>query len=242
MVFSSFSADCGYFSLKRNVLFNVPININFSFSNKPTNGFSNFYDKFTSYIRILTGPAISKDNSITANPFNPIAVKENESVFKYIDSNSSRAGIDSVNKKLQSQKIAIIGLGGTGSYILDLISKSSVEEIHLFDADVLLNHNAFRSPGAVSLDSLKSKPKKVEYYKELYSNLRNGIYANNVFIDKDKLALLKDFDYVFLCLDENEIRFLCSNYLSSNKPDLIIGTIVFLLVTQGAFRILKLSK
>ena len=32
------------------------------------------------------------------------------------------------------------------------------------------------------------------------------------------------------------------NWLSSDKPDLIIGTIVFVLVIQGAFRILKLSK
>ncbi|QTE23247.1 cation transporter [Polaribacter cellanae] len=32
------------------------------------------------------------------------------------------------------------------------------------------------------------------------------------------------------------------NYLNTNKPDLIIGTIVFILVVQGAFRILKLSK
>ncbi|RYM33588.1 cation diffusion facilitator family transporter [Brumimicrobium glaciale] len=32
------------------------------------------------------------------------------------------------------------------------------------------------------------------------------------------------------------------NWLGSNKPDLIIGTIVFALVIQGAFRILKLSK
>lgn len=32
------------------------------------------------------------------------------------------------------------------------------------------------------------------------------------------------------------------NVLNSNKPDLIIGTIVFILVTQGAFRILKLGK
>jgi Co/Zn/Cd efflux system component len=30
--------------------------------------------------------------------------------------------------------------------------------------------------------------------------------------------------------------------LNSNLPDLIIGTIVFVLVVQGAFRILKLSK
>jgi len=32
------------------------------------------------------------------------------------------------------------------------------------------------------------------------------------------------------------------NWLNSNKPDLIIGIIVFVLVIQGAFRILKLSK
>ena len=32
------------------------------------------------------------------------------------------------------------------------------------------------------------------------------------------------------------------NILDSNKPDLIIGTIVFTLVIQGAFRILKLGK
>ena len=32
------------------------------------------------------------------------------------------------------------------------------------------------------------------------------------------------------------------NWLNSNKPDLIIGAIVFVLVIQGAFRILKLGK
>ncbi len=32
------------------------------------------------------------------------------------------------------------------------------------------------------------------------------------------------------------------NWLNSNNPDLIIGTIVFVLVIQGALRILKLGK
>lgn len=32
------------------------------------------------------------------------------------------------------------------------------------------------------------------------------------------------------------------NWLNSNKPDLVIGTIVFVVVIQGAFRILKLGK
>ena len=32
------------------------------------------------------------------------------------------------------------------------------------------------------------------------------------------------------------------NWLNSNKPDLIIGTVVFVLVIQGAIRILKLGR
>lgn len=32
------------------------------------------------------------------------------------------------------------------------------------------------------------------------------------------------------------------NWLNSSRPDLIIGTIVFLLVIQGAIRILRLGK
>ena len=32
------------------------------------------------------------------------------------------------------------------------------------------------------------------------------------------------------------------NVLNSNKPDLIIGTIVFIIVIRGAMRILKLSR
>lgn len=38
------------------------------------------------------------------------------------------------------------------------------------------------------------------------------------------------------------IAALLVNWLRSSKPDLIVGTIVFVLVIQGAFRILKLSK
>ena len=53
-------------------------------------------------------------------------VTEEESVFQYIDTNSSRAGIDNCNRKMLDKKIAIIGLGGTGAYILDLVSKTNI--------------------------------------------------------------------------------------------------------------------
>lgn len=73
-----------------------------------------------------------------------IADSANETVFQYIDTNSSRANIEMINMKLERQKIAIIGLGGTGAYILDMVAKTPVKEIHLFDGDSFDQHNAFR--------------------------------------------------------------------------------------------------
>jgi tRNA A37 threonylcarbamoyladenosine dehydratase len=46
---------------------------------------------------------------------------------------ASRAGITAISARLSMFRIAIVGLGGTGSYVLDLVAKSAVREIHLFD-------------------------------------------------------------------------------------------------------------
>lgn len=54
-----------------------------------------------------------------------------------------RANINFINDKFKGMRIGIIGLGGTGSY-LDLVAKTPVDEILLFDDDEFLLHNAFR--------------------------------------------------------------------------------------------------
>lgn len=130
-------------------------------------------------------------------------------IFKYPDTNSSRAGIEFLNRKFDTQKIAIIGLGGTGSYILDQIAKTPVQEIHIYDADVFQLHNAFRSPGAVSSEKLEIENgiKKVDYYYEIYSNMHTGIKAHTKYITLDNIDELKDFNYVFICIDKNEVRY-----------------------------------
>ena len=71
-------------------------------------------------------------------------------MFLYEDTASSRADIVTINSKLKSLRIGIVGLGGTGSYVLDFVAKTPVKEIHLFDGDTFDQHNAFRAPGAAS--------------------------------------------------------------------------------------------
>jgi hypothetical protein len=147
-------------------------------------------------------------------------------VFKYPDTNSSRAGITALNLKFEGQKIAIIGVGGTGSYILDLISKTHIAEIHLYDPDVFQVHNAFRAPGACGVDTFPNDGKllKVDYYTEIYSQLRNGIIPHPVYVDNENIAEFSKYDFVFISVDKNKVRSeIITALIKLNVPFIDVG-------------------
>jgi hypothetical protein len=178
------------------------------FSSKPIPGgiYKDYYEKMTAYVAILESYARAIDPSVTAKTFPVIPVDDDESVFKYLDTASSRAQISLVTKKLELAKVGLVGLGGTGSYILDLVAKAPVKEIHLFDGDDFQNHNAFRTPGAASIEELNAKPKKVAYLMELYSKLRRGLFAHPYYMDSSNVGELQGMDFVFLSIDPGEAK------------------------------------
>ena len=180
--------------------------MNHTFSNKPPNGYDNYYHKVTRYAEIISAPAKSLDKTVTAQTFKVLECSEDESMFLYTDSNSSRANISQLNEKFKGQRIGIIGLGGTGSYVLDLIAKTPVDEILLFDGDEFLQHNAFRSPGAASVETLNKRLKKVDYYTSIYSQMRRGIKTFPEKITDFNIGLLEGLSYVFVCIDSNSAR------------------------------------
>jgi hypothetical protein len=183
------------------------ITVDHSFSAKPTSGYyEDYYSKITTYVAILSGRAQAVDPDATAKTFPVVEPGEEESVFNYIDTASSRAAINVATKKLELGKIAIIGLGGTGSYVLDLVAKTPVKEIHLFDGDKYLQHNAFRSPGAPLIDELRGKPYKATYFARQYSNMHRGIIVHEAYIDNTNVGQLQGTDFVFLCLDHGKAK------------------------------------
>lgn len=198
--------------------------VDHSFSNKPQTGYSDYYAKITRYAEIISAAAQSLYPGITPKTFKVIPDKESTSVFHYIDTNSSRAGINEINDKLSLLKIGIIGLGGTGAYILDLVAKTPVAEIHIFDADDFLQHNAFRCPGAVTEEQLQTRRKKVDYYNDVYSGFRKGIVAHAHYVNNDNLHLLDNLTFVFICVDSNVSRKLIIDYLNvKNIPFIDVG-------------------
>lgn len=175
-----------------------------SFSNKPPEGYADYHAKMTRYIAILSAPARALDPTATAQTFKPIAEDEADSPFVYLDTNTSRAHLGVVTGKLAGLRIAIVGVGGTGSYVVDLVAKTPVGEIHLFDGDRFLQHNAFRSPGAAPFAKLDPPPFKVDYIREVYSQMHKGLVPHSVYLSASNVHQLAGFHYVFLCMDASE--------------------------------------
>lgn len=95
------------------------IHIDLLFSSKARGGYPNYYEKIKIYVTIISSLAVSIDKNVSAKSFKVALDSDHESVFHYSDTNSSWVGIRNVSDKLLDQKVGIIGIGDTGSYILD---------------------------------------------------------------------------------------------------------------------------
>ncbi len=178
-----------------------------AFSRKPTSGrYADYYDKMTTYVSLIMQPALELDPTLTAKTRQVVVPEADESPFNYLDTASSRSEINGITTRLAGLKVAIVGLGGTGSYILDAVAKMPVSEIHLFDSDVMLTHNAFRAPGAPSLEELRQQQPKVEYLKGIYSRMHRGIVAHQVQVDAGNVDQLAGMAFVFLSMDSGDAK------------------------------------
>lgn len=188
----------------------------FMISSKPRLGsvFANMYDKVTSYVRVLSHPANALDSTATARPGSGWTEIPDNLPFVYRDTGTARAGTALLNAKFRGERVGIIGLGGTGGYILDQVAKTWVDKITLFDGDVLDNHNAFRAPGAASVDELNERPNKAVYFADLYSRMHTGITAHAEFITEDNLDLLAGCTFVFMAAADAEDKPVILQWLS----------------------------
>nr|WP_116284659.1 ThiF family adenylyltransferase [Subtercola boreus] len=177
------------------------------FSSKPPSGaYADYHEKIVRYANMLVGYAQAIDPDATARIYPPVSTDSDDSVFEYLDSASARAGITTLTDRLRCPSVAIVGLGGTGSFILDLIAKTPITEIHLFDSDEFLAHNAFRAPGAASLAELDARPKKVDYFARIYSKMRRGITPHPVRVDGSNADVLLGMSFVFIAIDSGSAR------------------------------------
>jgi len=180
------------------------IQADFTFSAKAD--YRDYHHKMTTYAERICGEARLIDPSVTAMTHPVYLADEEEPLFSYIDTASGRANVGALNEKLARLRVAIVGLGGTGAYVLDFLAKTRVAEIHLFDGDLFEQHNAFRAPGAASIGDLRAHSLKVQHWGRVYGEMRSGVVAHPGFLDDANASELRGFDCVFLCMDSSRAK------------------------------------
>ena len=142
--------------------------------------------------------------------YSDVALLTKPGPFHIPNTFEARAGVASIQDRIRQQSVAIIGLGGTGAYLLDLVAKTPVRAIHIVDSDYMDWHNFMRAPGAPTRGEMKldhEKPLlKVDYYHSKYTAFRDGIHPHPVRVDS--LSMFAEFlsaypiDFAFVCIDQ----------------------------------------
>lgn len=200
------------------------IGYDFVFSRKPLdngNRYRDYHHKVTTYVGFIEQHAQDVDPDVHSRVNSTVFPEEGTSVFCYSDSASTRAQISHVSDKLAGGKLAIVGLGGTGSYILDLVAKTPVDEIHLFDGDRFIQHNAFRAPGAPAGEDLEAIPAKVDHFAAIYDRMHSGLKTHGYPIDESNVVELRAMSFVFIAVDDNDARRLIADYLATTDVPFI---------------------
>ncbi|WFU24975.1 ThiF family adenylyltransferase [Bradyrhizobium sp. CB1717] len=177
----------------------------FTFSCKPSEGYADYHGKMTTYAGVIAGAAAVLKPELKLRSY-AAPEPEETTVFNYTETASDRAGIGTLADLLRNERVVFIGLGGTGAYALDLVAKTPVPEIRLIDGDDFLTHNAFRAPGAASLDELRQVQKKVDYLAGIYSKMHRNIVPHPVALDQTNLHLLDGATFAFICMDAGEAK------------------------------------
>ena len=177
----------------------------YMFSCKPPEGYADYHAKMTTYAGVIAGPAAAAKPELKLRSY-AVPEPEDDTVFNYTETASDRAGIGALTARLKNERVAFIGLGGTGAYAFDLVAKTPVAEIRLIDGDDFLTHNAFRTPGAPSLDELRQVQKKVHYLAGIYSKMHRNIVPHAVALDQSNLYLLDGATFAFISMDAGEAK------------------------------------
>ena len=165
--------------------------------------YPNYGQKMLTYARLIAREAVA---DWRASSPGVISVKDVNHLVDH-ETGLNRARVGHLNALLAKENVAVIGAGGTGAHIVDLVSKSNVRQIDIYDPDHVSAHTQLRWPGIVERRIVEGKTNKAEYLAALYARRTNrNIQGHPFAIGKDNLTYLNGKTMVFVAIDKGPAR------------------------------------
>lgn len=111
-----------------------------------------------------------------------------------------------VQKILGSLRVAIVGAGGTGSFIATELTHLGLVDFLLIDSDVVDETNLNRLLGATPLDIGMFKVEQMSRWIKSINPKANCDKYNSDVVDQHVAERLLDADFIFLCTDSHASR------------------------------------
>ena len=166
-------------------------------------GYVDFGEKMVTYARLIARQVGDKWSRDT------IGSGETREGNNMVDQETglTRSGVGDMDKLFRQEKIAVIGAGGTGGFIVDMVSKCNVDSIDIYDPDLIDQHTQLRWPGVVGRDVVEQRANKAEYLARVYASRTNrNIRGHAKRVGKAELTLFSDKTIVFVAIDSGADR------------------------------------
>ena len=128
-------------------------------------------------------------------------------------------------KQLEKSNVAIIGVGALGSLTAELLVRSGVKKLILFDRDFIEMSNLQRQHLYKLEDVNKQKVKVAKkYLHEINPKVKIKEYFESLI--PNNIDKLKKVDLILDCTDNMETRFLLNDYCVKNKIDCVFASAI----------------
>ncbi len=125
-------------------------------------------------------------------------------------------------QKIKSSHICVIGIGGVGSWVVESLARSGVEQLTLIDLDHIAESNINRQIHALSETLGQSKIIAMqERILSINPNCKVNLIDDHLSCDNIPQLLNASFDYVTDCIDQFRIKACLIHYCRSKKINLL---------------------
>ena len=142
---------------------------------------------------------------------------------RYLRNQNTLTAID--QKRLYNSRVAIVGLGGLGGGVAEMLARMGVGSLDLLDGDVFevsnLNRQLFSTEKNMGMPKARAAVKRI---KEINSSVR-AMGIEDFLKPDNGLKILKGIDLVVDCLDTVGARFLLQDFAKKQGIPMISGAI-----------------
>lgn len=125
-------------------------------------------------------------------------------------------------EKLKNSNIIVLGVGGVGGYVVEMLTRLGIENLTIVDFDLVSKSNLNRQ--IIALNSTIGKP-KVEVLKNRILDINPACKIkeiNTKILEKNVGEILNNnYDYVIDCIDDIKAKIAIVKYCKESKLNII---------------------